>query len=78
MRKKEADKIIEEYKPEEARDYLPLSLASTIIVTGNLRQWRSFIDTSIHVTAQKEIRELTTEILYQLMEGQFKEVERVY
>ena len=56
------------YKPEEARDYLPLSLASTIIVTGNLRQWRSFIDTRIHVTAQQEIRELTTEILYQLHE----------
>ena len=59
-------------KPEVARDVLPLGLASQLVVTYNLRQWRHFFklrylgETGI---PHPKIKELAGELLEQFMES---------
>lgn len=49
-------------KPEDARQILPNCTASTIVVTGTISDWRKFLKLRIDSHAQKEIREIATEV----------------
>ena len=51
-----------------ARSVLPNMTETEIIVTGNLRAWREFLDKRLSEGADLEIRELAQEILKQLKE----------
>lgn len=52
-------KLIENnFKPEEARDILPGSVATTIIVTMNMRELRHFLKLRLSKAAHPQIREL--------------------
>ena len=52
-------KLIEDnFKPEEARDILPGSVATTIIVTMNMRELRHFLKLRLSKAAHPQIREL--------------------
>lgn len=50
--------INQEFKPEEARDILPGSVATTIIVTMNMRELRHFLKLRLSKAAHPQIREL--------------------
>jgi len=53
-------------RPEQARDVLPLSLATDILITYNLRQWRHFFELRALGTTGKphpQIKELAANIL---------------
>jgi thymidylate synthase (FAD) len=64
------DKSIEAYldavengiKPEIARDVLPLSLATEIVATMNIRSWLHFLELRTHKTAHPQMRELANKI----------------
>lgn len=61
--------IADGMKSEDARKVLPLGLATTIVVTGNIRFWLEFFDKRLFTDgAQAQIKDLL-EILY----VQFKE-----
>lgn len=52
-------KLIEDnFKPEEARDILPGCVATTIIVTMNMRELRHFLKLRLSKAAHPQIREL--------------------
>lgn len=52
-------KLIEDnFKPEEARDILPGSVATTIIVTMNMRELRHFLKLRLDKAAHPQMREL--------------------
>lgn len=51
---------------EAARFYLPSGMETKIVVTGNHRAWRDMLQKRYSVHADAEIRELATELLYQL------------
>lgn len=52
-------KLIENnFKPEEARDILPGSVATTIIVTMNMRELRHFLKLRLSKAAHPQMREL--------------------
>lgn len=46
------------WKPEEARDVLPNALKTEIVVTGNYREWRHFLQLRCDKAAHPHIREL--------------------
>jgi thymidylate synthase (FAD) len=50
-------------KPEEARNVLPLSLKTEIVVTMNLRSWRNFFELRCDKAAHPEMRKIAGEIL---------------
>lgn len=53
-------KLIEDnFKPEEARDILPGCVATTIIVTMNMRELRHFLKLRLDKAAHPQMRELT-------------------
>lgn len=58
--------ISADVKPEEARSVLPNSLKTEIMVTGNLRQWRTFLKLRVALDAHSQIRELAQPLLYEL------------
>lgn len=49
--------------PEEARSVLPLSLATEIVITYNLRQWRHFFRLRCSPRAHPQMREITIPLL---------------
>lgn len=53
-------------KPEKARDVLPLGLATTIVVGGNYREWRHFIELRCPGSAHPDIRGIAEEVLESL------------
>lgn len=61
-------KLIEEgYRPEEARDILPGSTATTIVMTMNMRELRHFLKLRIDKAAHPQMRELAKLIHYILL-----------
>lgn len=72
------EKIEEEYKaliedgyrPEEARDILPLCTATTLAMTMNFRELRHFLKLRLDKAAHPQIRELANMIL-KTVEGEF-------
>ena len=50
-------------KPEVARSVLPMSLATTMIVSGNIREWRHVIELRCDKHAQEDIRSIMREAL---------------
>ena len=55
-------------KPEIARAVLPLSLATTLVVSGNLREWRHAIKLRTAKDAHPQMRALMTPLLIELRE----------
>lgn len=53
-------------KPEEARSVLPNSLASEIVITYNMREWRHFFELRGAPGAHPQIREIAVELLQQM------------
>lgn len=51
------------WKPEEARDILPLCLKTELNVKYNLREWRHFFELRCSNAAHPEIRMLAKEVL---------------
>lgn len=56
------------YKSEIARYVLPNACETKICVTGNFREWRSFLKLRLSKRAQPEIRKLANIILNKLIE----------
>lgn len=58
--------LYENVRPEIARDVLPLSTATEIVVTGNIREWRHFFrlrcDTKAHPQMRSIMRSLLSEL----------------
>lgn len=50
-------------KPEVARSVLPMSLATTMIVSGNIREWRHVLELRCDSHAQSDIRGTMKELL---------------
>lgn len=50
-------------KPEIARSVLPLSLATEIVVTANVREWRNILKQRTSTAAHPQMRELANMIL---------------
>lgn len=55
-------------KAEDCRYVLPNACETTIVVSGNFREWRNFLDLRCEEHAQKEIRDLAHIILDKLYE----------
>ncbi|MBQ6239203.1 MAG: FAD-dependent thymidylate synthase [Firmicutes bacterium] len=53
-------------KPEQARDVLPNSLKTEIVMTANLREWRHFLKLRTAPAAHPQIREVAGMLLKQL------------
>jgi thymidylate synthase (FAD) len=51
------------WRPQEARSVLPNALASRIVTTGNLRNWRHFFLSRTTVEAHPQIREVASTLL---------------
>ena len=49
--------------PETARDILPLCLATEIVVTANIREWRNILKQRTAAAAHPQIRELMGKVL---------------
>lgn len=58
------------YKPEDARDILPLATATTLAMTMNFRELRHFLKLRLDKAAHPQIRELANMIL-KTVEGEF-------
>jgi thymidylate synthase (FAD) len=54
-------------RPERARDVLPLSLKSRVVMTANWREWRTIFKLRTTNEAHPDIRELMRAILYNFM-----------
>lgn len=50
-------------KPEDAREVLPNSTKTEIVVTMNIRSWRNFFKQRTHISADPKMRELANLIL---------------
>ena len=50
-------------KPEDARQILPNCVASTIVVTGTIDDWKKFLHLRVDTHAQKEIRDIAESIM---------------
>lgn len=55
--------------PENAREVLPNSTKTEIIITMNIRSWRNFFKTRLDITAQLQIRQLANLILKEFKEN---------
>lgn len=53
-------------KPEDARQILPNCTASTIVVTGTIKDWKNFLHLRVDEHAQKEIREIAESVMHYL------------
>jgi thymidylate synthase (FAD) len=51
------------WRPQEARSILPNALASTIVVTGNLRNWRHFLIMRTTKETHPDFRQVTIPLL---------------
>ena len=60
------DLLKEGVKPEMARDILPLSTATEIIMTANVREWRSVLKLRTSVRAHPQMRSLMRALLDEL------------
>lgn len=58
--------IGQEWKPEEARSVLPLSLMTEIVMTANLREWREVFRQRTAKAAHPQMRELMRPLLDEL------------
>lgn len=56
----------EGWKPEQARDVLPVSVKTEIVVTANLREWRTVFTQRAAKTAHPQMRELMVPLLAEL------------
>jgi thymidylate synthase ThyX len=54
------DMLAEGAFPQEARNVLPLSTATVLIMTGTMRQWRAFLDLRTAPAAHPQMRYLAT------------------
>lgn len=54
------------WKPEQARDVLPVSVKTEIVVTANLREWRTIFAQRAAKTAHPQMRELMVPLLAEL------------
>ncbi len=62
-------RMLEEgYTPQEARDVLPNSLKTEIVMTANYREWRHFFKLRCAEAAHPQMRELTRPLLKELHE----------
>lgn len=52
--------LVEGASPQEARNVLPLSTATVLIMTGTMRQWRAFLDLRTAPAAHPQMRYLAT------------------
>jgi thymidylate synthase (FAD) len=60
---REYERMIKAGTPKElARYVLPQTLATSVVVTGNLRAWRHFLELRLDKAAQDEIRYIATQI----------------
>ena len=66
--KKYMDLIALKAKPEEARSVLPNSLATTIVVTSNFRQWAEIFRQRCASDAHPQIRQLMQPLLLEMRE----------
>ena len=57
------DLLSEGVRPEIARDVLPLSTATEIIMTANVREWRSVLKLRTSVRAHPQMRSLMRDLL---------------
>jgi|SRR5215831_7180042 len=55
-------------RPQEARSVLPNALASTIVMTGNLRSWRWFFLARTTMEAHPDMRRITIPLLLEFKE----------
>lgn len=55
-------------KPQEARDVLPNSLKTEIVVTMNLREWRHFFKMRTDTAAHPQMREIAIPLLLEFRE----------
>lgn len=55
-------------KPETARSVLPMCLATSIVCSANIREWRNVFSLRISKHAQTDIRELMKELLTKFYE----------
>ena len=55
------------WTPEQARDVLPLSLASTIVATYNIRQWRHILSQRLSKKSHPQMRRLMGLVYDQFM-----------
>ena len=60
------DLLNEGVKPETARDVLPLSTATELVVTGNIREWRHFFRLRTDVRAHPQIASVAGSLLDEL------------
>ena len=51
-----------------ARDILPLSLKTELIMTANLREWRHFFKLRTSIFAHPQMRQITIPLLKELKE----------
>ena len=58
--------IVLGWKPEQARSILPNSLKTEIVVTANLREWRTIFKQRTAKTAHPQMRELMRPLLDEL------------
>jgi len=55
-------------KAQEARDVLPNSLKTEIVISANLRQWRNFFNLRVNKAAHPQMREITIPMLRRFQE----------
>ena len=55
-------------KPEEARDVLPNSLKTELVMTANLREWRHFFKLRCDKAAHPQMREVANMLLKKLQD----------
>lgn len=67
--------------PQQAREVLPNALATRIVVTANLRQWRHILNVRCDKAAHPQIRALMLDLLdqfYSLMPTVFMDIAKEY
>lgn len=70
MRAEEVYKFLlkDKWRPQEARSVFPNALASRIIVTGNLRNWRHFLIMRTSAETHPQFRQVTIPLLKEFKE----------
>lgn len=61
-------------RAEIARNVLPLSLKTELVVTGNIRQWRSFFKLRCSGSSHPQMRALTRPLLKELAKNEHSEI----
>lgn len=54
--------------PQEARDVLPHSVKTEVVMTANIREWRHFLKLRCSRAAHPQIREVAIKLLHKLQE----------